>query len=68
MFCNIRGDDSMKKWWQCPICREHKMVEEDSYCSRCSNCGRFFDGERNEINVNISLYDLAPIDRQCDLN
>lgn len=68
MFCNIRGDDSMKKWWQCPICREHKMVEEDSNCTRCSNCGRFFDGERNEINVNISLYDLVPIDRQCDLN
>lgn len=68
MFCDTWGADSMKKWWQCPKCKEYKTVEEDSNCIRCSNCGRFFDENTNEINVNISLYDLSPIDRHCDLN
>ena len=64
----LGGDGIMKKWWQCPKCSSHKMAEENSNCIRCSDCGRFFDKEGNEINVNISLYNLTPIDRSCDLN
>ncbi|TYQ12839.1 UNVERIFIED_CONTAM: hypothetical protein Cloal_3874 [Acetivibrio alkalicellulosi] len=58
----------MKKWWECPKCKSYKMVEENCSCVRCPECGVFFDEKSNEISVNVSLYDLNPLDRKCDLN
>ncbi|MFZ5987464.1 MAG: hypothetical protein ACOYWZ_10130 [Bacillota bacterium] len=58
----------MQKWWTCPKCRGHKMVDEKAACIRCPECGRYFDGKDKEIQVNVSLDDMKPIGIQCDLN